>query len=518
MPARRPIRWWPAVVILVISAVIILTLRWREDSTFQEKNLRTAGVVAGTLGALLLWWLLLSRARWKLRLGVAAAFLAFIGLMAASFRVRGVSGDLLPILEPRWVKAPAWPTAVETPSAQPAKPANRAAPNIPRRDFPQFLGPDRTAMISGMVLEVDWVAHPPEILWRQKIGPGWSGFVIAGERAITQEQRGEEEAVTCYDLTSGRLLWTHLDPAHYNTPIAGEGPRATPAIASNRVFALGSTGLLNCLDLATGERKWQRDLAKDANTKAPEWGFAGSPLVVEGKVIVSAGGKPGRSLLAYHVETGELAWGGGDAGASYGSPFIATLAGARQVLIFNSRRISAHDPNTGAVLWEYPWGNGYPAVSTPVILGPDRALFSSGYGVGAELLEIRREAEGKLVPHRVWQSKRLKSKFGSLAARDGFAYGLDDGMFACIDLKDGSQRWKEGRYGHGQGLWIGDMNLLMAENGELVLLQPTPEAPNERHRFRVFDSKTWNPLAITGDLLLARNDLEAVCLRLAVKR
>jgi outer membrane protein assembly factor BamB len=283
------------------------------------------------------------------------------------------------------------------------------------------------------------------------------------------------------------------------------------------VFALGALGALNCLDLEAGQRLWSHNIADDAKTQAPGWGFAGSPLVFDGKVVVSAGGSPDHSLLAYRADTGELAWAAGSQGAGYGSPFLATLAGVRQILAFNSRKITAHDAQTGAELWEYPWGVGQPHVAVPALVGTNRVLFSSGYGVGCELLEIRRGADGNLAASRVWKSIKMKAKFANPVERDGFLYGLDDGVLACLNLKDGTQPWKEGRYGHGQGLLVRELLLLMAENGELVLLRPTPDAPNELARYPVFSAKTWNPIALAGDLLLARNDQEAACLRLAVQ-
>jgi outer membrane protein assembly factor BamB len=146
----------------------------------------------------------------------------------------------------------------------------------------------------------------------------------------------------------------------------------------------------------------------------------------------------------------------------------------------------------------------------------NRVLFSSGYGVGSELLEMGQRADGRIAVERVWKSLRMKAKFAHVCIRDGCVFGLDDGVFACVDLVDGSQKWRQGRYGHGQGLLAGDLYLLMSESGELVLLRPTPLAPNELARFRVFNSKTWNPIALSGDLLLVRNDREAVCLRLSL--
>ena len=176
--------------------------------------------------------------------------LGLFGAGAALFRVRGVSGDFVPIIGYRWAKtAPPSGAEVGPVAAVVPPPSGLAA----RPDFPQFLGPDRTAVIPGPRLEADWVAHPPQMVWRMKVGAGWSGFVVVGDRALTQEQDEGQELVTCYDVGTGRLLWSHRDGARYDNPIGGIGPRATPTVVGNQVFTLGSTGRLNALDLATGK-------------------------------------------------------------------------------------------------------------------------------------------------------------------------------------------------------------------------------------------------------------------------
>ncbi len=523
--ARPPLRLWPAGLILAVLAGTLAVIRQLDHLPYQSRNLASMAAVLSALALLWLWWLGGSRAPWRWRLAVCGGVLLLAGVGAALFRIRGVSGDLMPILEPRWRRAP---TRAEPATPGPPAPTT-ATPNIrladqsdqpdlsDRPDFPQFLGPNRDGVIPGARLDPDWAARPPQVLWRRPVGAAWSGFAVVGERALTQEQDGENELVTCYDLATGRPLWRHADAARYFTTLAGEGPRCTPTVVSNRVFTLGATGLLNCLDLADGRRLWSRRLTDDAASSVPEWGFAGSPLVFEGKVIVSAGGRQDRSLLAYRMETGELVWHAGTRAASYSSPALLTLAGRRQVLMFNSRFITAHDPDTGRVLWEHPWGVGHPTVALPVPVGPNRVVFSSGYGVGAELLEVSERTDGGLSARRVWKSPRLKSKFANFVARDGHLYGLDDGVLVCVAVADGALRWKDGRYGHGQLLLVGELLLVTAENGELVLLRPTPEAPNELHRFRVFHAKTWNPPALAGDRLLMRNDQEAACLRLPVR-
>jgi outer membrane protein assembly factor BamB len=383
-----------------------------------------------------------------------------------------------------------------------------ALPATPAADYPQFLGPHRNGILDEPALATHWTTHPPRQRWRQPVGPAWSGFVIVGNRAITQEQNGGEEWVSAFDVVDGRRLWTHTNEARYATTIAGEGPRATPTVVSNRVYTLGATGHLHCLDVATGQSLWSRSLTQDAGCSVPEWGFAGSPWVDSERVVVQAGGRDGRTVLAYRPDTGEPLWSAGDAGINYGSPFQVTLAGQPQLLVFGRKSLVSHNPSTGDVLWEHPFGTGMPLVANPIVISSNQVLITAGYSVGAELLELSSPTNA---PRTVWTSKRLKAKFANPIKYGEFVYGLDDGILACLDLKDGNQRWKEGRYGHGQGLWIQHHYLLMSETGDLILLQPTPDGPHELARIRVFDSKTWNPIALSGDRLLVRNDREAAC-------
>jgi outer membrane protein assembly factor BamB len=512
---QHRIRWRPGVAIAILGTVLLLVFRALDVWPYEQaRTLALLATAAGTGLLLLLWWLFFSRASLRARL----APLLLCGLFPVIFRHRGMTGDFIPIYEFRFAKNTS--AAVSTVST---------APVVVRADFPQAFGPNRDGRLDGPALEPDWRNHPPQLLWRQPVGAAWSGFAIAGDRAITLEQQGEEELVTCRDILTGKLLWSTPNPGHYNTSIAGEGPRTTPTIHGDRVFTLGATGTLRCLELATGKPIWTRDLLKDAGVEIPMWGFSSSPLLHDGKVIISAGagtaegkpiaGAPASSLLAYDAATGEPVWKGGSRPINYSSPFLLTLAGREQIVMFNTEAITAHDPTTGAVLWEHPWGKGMPHVARPILVGTNRVLFSSGYGVGSALLEVAPDKDGKLTATEIWKTIRYQAKFSNPVERGGFVYGVSDGIFTCLDLKDGAVRWKDGRYGHGQGLLIGEHYLQMTEiPGELVLLRPTPEGANELARFRVFDEKTWNPLAISGDLLVVRNDREAACIRLPLAK
>jgi outer membrane protein assembly factor BamB len=314
----------------------------------QDRILRSImGVgVAGIL--LVLWFVLASGLRWKTRLFGFGLVVLVVGLAASLFKIEGVSGDLMPILAFRWSarpgSAPAAPVVAASPLSPPSGGAPTAAPPTealsstplaaaqtkgamlapgsgtvpsalaatasaaPTADYPQFLGPTRDGVLPGPRLARDWSARPPRLLWRQPIGAAWSAFAVVGDVAVTQEQHGEDEQVVAYDARNGRVLWRHSDKARYDTVIAGVGPRATPTIRDGRVFAMGATGILNSLRLDTGARLWSRRVLEENGSSNLTWGTSGSPLLDGDRVVVSPGGKEGRSLVAYSTDTGEPLW------------------------------------------------------------------------------------------------------------------------------------------------------------------------------------------------------------------
>ncbi|MDP6424530.1 MAG: PQQ-like beta-propeller repeat protein [Planctomycetota bacterium] len=505
-PTRPDTRWWPLVLIIVAAVSTIAFYELNGGPDRQRIHMLTMAIALGAFLLASLWLLLLSRLPWRRRIGSAVVGGLFLAAFFAAFTIKGVDGDLFPILEWRWQAAPGLPVAVN--GAKPTK----ALPGI--RDFSQFFGPARDGNIKGLTLARDWQAAPPQLLWRRSVGAGWSGFAIAGNRAITQEQHGSDETVVCYDAATGDVQWVHSDKARYFTKLGGLGPRATPTVDGDLVFTQGSTGLVNCLDLKTGARVWQTNVSDGTQTTDPPWGTSCSPLVYGNLVLLQVGGD-GRSLVAHDKKTGKRLWSGGDDAAHYSSPVLARLAGIEQVLLFSAGAVAAHSPQNGRVLWRYPWKAGHPHVCLPVILTGDRILVSSGYGTGAELLQIAKNDHG-WTAERLWQSRRLKAKFANLVVRDGFVYGLDDGILTSVDIASGQRTWKRGRYGHGQLLLVDDVLLVTTEYGSVVLVEATPDKPRQLAELEVFDSKTWNPPALAGPYLFIRNDRAAACYRLAL--
>ncbi len=504
---KNQIRWWPAWIILALAAVLQIRAWGFVAGIRQNRFMSSVGSLLLTVLALLLWFFFLSRIRWKHRLW-GLGLIVVLGVVFFNLvRVQGVSGDMVPILAWRWDSG-----LEEAPVA-----ADRGASLslVTDHPFPQFLGRHRNATIPEVTLQTDWASTPPREVWRQPVGEGWSGFAVVENLAITQEQRGDSEFVVAYELGSGEIRWVHEDRARYSTVLGGAGPRSTPAIDGNVVFATGATGILNALDLGSGTLKWKRDVLQENGSSVPEWGYSASPLVLEGRVIVTAGGE-GKLLVAYDRNSGDMIWSGGDDRIGYSSPTLMNLAGVPQIVSFNHSSITSHDPENGQVLWSREWPDRQPNVMQPLQLPGDRVMASSGYGAGAKLFSVRLSTADSLSVELVWESRRMKSKFANIVYHRGYVYGLDDGILVSLDPETGRRVWKRGRYGHGQMLLVGSHLLLQTEMGEMVLIDPNPEELTELARFRVFEGKTWNSPTLAGRFLLVRTAGEAACYEMPV--
>jgi outer membrane protein assembly factor BamB len=379
-------------------------------------------------------------------------------------------------------------------------------------EWPGFRGPGRDSIIRGLRIETDWSKSPPAALWRRPIGPGWSSFAVRGDLLYTQEQRGEDEMVACYRVSTGEPVWRHRDAVRFWESNGGAGPRATPTVSNGRVYASGATGVLNSLDAGTGAVVWSRNAASDTEAKVPIWGFSGSPLVVDDVVIVATAG----TLAAYDLATGTPRWVGPHHGGSYSSPHLATIGGVAQVLLLGPPGAISVAPADGALLWEHKWEGG--AIVQPALTADGdvlvNAIASSG-GIGMRRLSVVPGPGGWTVKER-WTSDGLKPYFNDFVVHKGHAFGFDGTILSCIDLEDGKRKWKGGRYGNGQLVLLADQDLLLvlSEEGELALVKATPDRFTELGRSPAIEGKTWNHPALVGDVLLVRNGEEMASFRL----
>ncbi|HEX8149491.1 MAG TPA: PQQ-binding-like beta-propeller repeat protein [Pyrinomonadaceae bacterium] len=410
---------------------------------------------------------------------------------------------------------PAAPSAQA--AAAPAEGQNAAAPAAPaapRRNYwTNFRGPARDGRYEEQPIRTNWQGGLQQ-LWKQPSGGGYSSFSVADGVAYTIEQRRRQEVVAAYSVETGRELWTHGWDAYYNDS-TGDGPRSTPTWHDGRLYALGALGELRCLDARTGKLVWSKNILKDVGASNLQWGMAGSPLVVDDKVIVIPGGSNGKSVVAYNARTGAQVWGAlGDA-ASYTSPMLVTLAGRRQVLAVTARSVAGLAPEDGTVLWVFPWANSIGInVAQPIVVGPNRFFVSSGYGKGAALVEVA-DAGGKLSARPVWERASMKNKFNSSVLHEGHVYGLDEGMLTCVDVETGEQKWKARGYGYGQVVLASGHLIVTTEEGEIALVRATPAGHTELARFPALEGRTWNVPAIAGGRLLVRNATQMACYKLS---
>jgi outer membrane protein assembly factor BamB len=565
-PARqKPLRLWPGIVIVVLQWLFWFVI----PIVVSDPIALVIGFFGGLLGglAVVVWWAFFSRAprseRWGAVVLMIVALvatshiihqsigtgmqgmmfyfyvipvlsLAFVIWAAACRRIsdgprrammvvtillacgvwtllrsHGITGDGGAIFAWRWAETPEERLLAQTGDQLTALPPIPTTAETGAR-WPGFRGPDRDAIIRGLRIETNWSASPPVELWRRPIGPGCSSFAARGSLLYTQEQRGDDEIVACYNLTNGKPVWRHRDGARFWDSHAGAGPRATPTLSNGRVYTFGATGILNVLNARDGSVVWSRNAASDTKVKTPGWGFASSPLVVDDVVIVAVSGK----LAAYNLATGEPCWFGPDGGGGYSSPHLLTIDGVKQVLLMSGVGATSVAPANGTLLWKHLWPEG--RIVQPALTLDGDLLLSAGGGKGMRRIAVAHGPDGWKIEER-WTSGRLKPNFNDFVVHKGHAFGFNGYSLACIDVENGKHKWKGGRFG-GQLILLADQDLLLvvSEKGELALVKAAPDQFTELARFPAIEGKTWNHPVLVGDVLVVRNSREMAAFRLSL--
>jgi outer membrane protein assembly factor BamB len=403
---------------------------------------------------------------------------------------------------------PAPSTTAPSPSPSPSASASPSPGQTPaetaRNYWTNFRGPKRDGKYEEATISTNWPANGLPVLWKQPIGVGHASFVIADGKAYTIEQRRSQEVVAAYDMNNGRELWTQKWNAEY-TDSTGDGPRATPTWDAGRLYALGATGELRCLDASSGAVIWGKNILSDNQAKNLPWAMAASPLIVDDKVIVLPGGTSGKSVVAYNKNNGAPVWRVLNDTQAYVSPMLVELAGRRQIVVVSASRVVGLAPENGALLWEYPWDtdNGI-NVSQPIMVDRNRFFISSGYGKGAALVEVKGSGNS-FTASKIWENTNMKNKFNSSVLYNGYIYGLDEGILVCLDVNTGERKWKDGRYGYGQIILAGSHLIVTSDKGDVALVKATPSAYTEVARFAAVEGQTWNYPAIDNGRLLVRN-------------
>ncbi len=402
------------------------------------------------------------------------------------------------------VAAPQAPTPEAVSDAATSAQAIAMAP-----DWGFFRGPRWDGHYTARAIKTDWPNRQLTPVWKQPSGSGYASFVTAriGERdlAFTIEQRGPQEVIAAYDVATGREVWTNKWDAEFKEFMGGDGPRATPTYFDGRVYAQGATGELRSIDAVTGATIWRTNILADAGASNVQWGMSISPLIVDNAVVTVPGGPGGKSVMAYDHRTGARLWSSLNDRAAYSSPMLVTLDGVRQILLVTATRIVGLETTKGAPLWEFPWVTMYDVnAAQPLVIGENRVFMSSAYDHGAAVIEV--DVNGATgTARQIWKNNRMKNQFTSSVYLDGYVYGLDESILACVRASDGNLQWKGGRYGYGQIVLASGHIIVMTEDGDMALVRATPEKHDEVARFPVLDGKTWNHPAFSDGRLLVRN-------------
>lgn len=516
-PAVNRVKYKWLIIPLALCAVAFAGVGFIDRFEGAHTVLKYFVIVPLALLLALIWWSCLSGVRARQRL-IGLGIVAVIGgSVAACVRDVHFEGDMFPLFEWRWEanrEALARQAKLEQ-SNRKAEIASDLKLDITPDDWPQFRNDDREGRDLAVQLDRDFSAHPPEEVWRIKVGLGWSSFAIVDDLCWTQEQVFEDELVVCYELETGKQVWSHADKTRWTEAMGGDGPRATPTIHEDKCYTQGATGILNCLHALTGEVIWSTNILEDAETENITWAMAASPLIYEDKVIVNPGGKNGKGVIAYDKLTGEIVWANGDHPASYAGLHLTEMHGEPQLILFDADGVAGIDPEDGTEHWRYEWTNG-PKVNAvqPIILGY-QVLISSGYNIGSGLLNVSRDEDGWSVEPEWITKNRFRLKFSDGVFKDGYVYGLDEDLMSCIEFATGKRQWRaRSNTGYGQMILLGDLLTIITEKGELVFAEATPEKWNELFRMQALPGKTWNNPAFARSYLLLRNDQEAVCYRL----
>lgn len=387
----------------------------------------------------------------------------------------------------RWIMLSLWALAI-------IPPMNAA-------DWPQWRGPQRNGISSETGWMTRWSGAGPKRVWMAQVGQGFSSVAVKDGRVYTMGNTGGRDTIYCLNAANGKVVWTHSYACS-----AGDhpGPRATPTVDGNFVYTLSREGHAFCLDALSGQVHWSKDLKRETGAQPPQWGFASSPLI-EGNLVIYNVGTAG---VALDKNSGKLVWKSGAGAAGYASPVAFTIGNQRGVAIFSAKALIALNPTNGRVLWQHPWETAYDVNAADPIFAGEYVFISSNYNRGCALLKI---SGGR--PQVVWENRNMRNHFNSCVLVGGYLYGNDEGRLACIDIRTGAERWRQGGMGKGGLIAAGGNLICMTERGMLVIVKATPDRYTELAYAQVMRGTCWTqPVLANGFIYCRSHEGELVCL------
>lgn len=375
-------------------------------------------------------------------------------------------------------------------------------------DWTLWRGPNHNGISTETGWLTEWPNDGPKVLWKAKVGIGFSSFSISQGRAYTMGNQNETDTVYCFDASTGAVLWRHsyacsLDPKYHEG-----GPGSTPTVDGGQVYTISKRGHLFSLDAATGKTNWTLNVMDDLGAKMPTWGFAGSPLVQGDLLVLNVGG----AGTAVDKKTGKVVWTSDKSSSGYATPVPITINKEPCVLIFTFQSLVAVKTTDGKEVWRHPWKAQYDVnAADPILLG-DRLFISAGYKKGCAVLDISGSQ-----PKVVWQNETIHNYFNNCIVVDGFVYGIDSddrqGTLKCVDLKDGAEKWAENLLSPGALMAADGKLIVMTGKGELMIVPASPDGFKPMARAQVLSGKCWTtPILANGRLYVRNAQGDVACL------
>jgi outer membrane protein assembly factor BamB len=376
-------------------------------------------------------------------------------------------------------------------------------------DWPRWRGPELNGISKEKNWSVSWPAEGPKQIWKRNVGIGFSSMAVAQGRVFTLGNKEETDTVYAFDAETGKEIWKHsyacaLDPIYYEG-----GPGSTPTVDGPRVYTLSKRGHLFCFEAATGQIVWQKNLMEELRVAKPRWGFAGSPLIEEERIVLNLGG----AGTATEKATGKVLWKSDTNAAGYATPIPYTMGGERCVAIFSGNGVVGIRVKDGAERWRYPWEERWSLNAADPLLIGDK-LFVSSFGRGCVMLKLTSSA-----PSVMWQNKNLAHHFNCGVHLDGFIYGIhgntDEPLkdLRCIDAATGEVKWKETGFGLGSIMAADGKLIVLSERGELAIAPASSAAFKPIARAQVLGGKCWTvPVLANGRLYCRNAEGTLVCL------
>lgn len=369
-------------------------------------------------------------------------------------------------------------------------------------DWPQWRGPNRDGISRETGLLKQWPAQGPPLVWKATgAGKGYSSLAIADGRLFTMGVRGGREYVLAFDVGNGKEIWATANGAVFSND-RGDGPRGTPTLDGDRLYALGGNGDLSCMETKSGKVVWSMNILQKFGGSNPRWGISESPLVIGEKVLVNAGGRDA-SVIALNKKDGSLIWKSQSDPAGYSSAMPVNIGGTTQVVFFTEQRALGLDLKDGKLLWSYPRAsNDVANVATPVVRG-NRVFVSSDYGTGAGLVEIKADGSAQ----EVYFTKEMRNHHSSSILIGDYLFGFSSGILTAMRFDTGAVAWRDRSVGKGSLVYADGHLYAFSENGVVGLIEATPEGYREKGRFRIQQDSlpTWTHPVIAGGRLYLRD-------------